>query len=97
MSPLICAALAAAALLIASPSLAGERTVKLAVENVSCATCAPIIKRTLARIPGVNRVTVAELAGAATATVRFDDGRVTAEALTAAVTNAGFPARVQKN
>ena len=76
---------------------AGERAVTLAVENVGCVTCAPIVKRTLSRMPGVRRVVVAELNGAAAATVSFDDGQVTPEAMATAVTNAGFPAHVQVN
>ena len=87
----------AAALLLAGPVLAGERTVTLAVDNVSCITCAPIVKRTLSRMPGVSQVVLANQAGAATATVSFDDGRVTPEALTVALTNAGFPAHVREN
>ncbi len=55
------------------------------------------MKRTLFRMPGVSLVVVAELNGAAAATVSFDDGQVTPEAMTRAVTNAGFPAHVQEN
>lgn len=91
------AALMASVFLLTGPAWAAERIVTLAVENVSCVTCAPIVKRTLSRLPGVNRVDVSERAGATTATVSFDDGLVTPEALTVAVTNAGFPARVQEN
>lgn len=97
MKMLIRAALTASALLLAGSAFAGERTVTLAVENVDCVTCAPIVKRTLSRLPGVSRVAVAEQAGAASATVSFDDGRVTPEALATAVTNAGFPAHVREN
>jgi mercuric ion binding protein len=97
MTKLVRAALTASALLLAAPAFAGERTVTLAVENVGCVTCAPIVKRTLFRMPGVSLVVVAELNGAAAATVSFDDGQVTPEAMTRAVTNAGFPAHVQEN
>jgi len=97
MNPLIRAALTASALLLAAPALASERTVTLAVENVGCVTCAPIVKRTLSRMPGVSKVDVAEQDGAAAATVSFEDGMVTPEAMTTAVTNAGFPARVRVN
>jgi periplasmic mercuric ion binding protein len=97
MNPFFHAALTASALLLAGSAGAGEKTVKLAVENVTCITCAPIVKRTLSRLPGVSRVDVAEQAGATTATVSFDEERVTPEALTAAVTNAGFPAHVLEN
>ena len=98
MNTLFRTALAASALLLAGSALAAlaaERTVTLDVDNVSCATCAPIVKRTLARMPGVSRVDVAEQAGAAVAIVTFDDARVTADALTVATTNAGYPARVR--
>jgi mercuric ion binding protein len=91
------AALVASVFLLASPAWAGERIVALAIENVSCVTCAPIVKRTLSRMPGVSHVNVSEMAGATTATVTFDDVQVTPEALTVAVTNAGFSAHVQEN
>lgn len=90
-------ALIVSVFLLTGPAWAGERTVTLAIENVSCVTCAPIVKRTLSRLPGVSRVDVSEQAGGTTATVSFDDGQVTPEALTVAVTNAGFPAHVQEN
>lgn len=54
-------------------------------------------ERVLSRMPGVSRVVVDELNGAAAATVSYDDGQVMPEAMTAAVTNAGFPAHVQMN
>lgn len=97
MNTLFRTALAAAALLLAGVASAAERTVTLDVDNVSCVTCAPIVKRTLSRLPGVSRVVVAEQAGTATATVTFDDARVTADALTVATTSVGYPARVRQN
>ncbi len=91
-------AVVAVSVVLLSPisAFAVERTVTLDVDHVSCVTCAPIVKRTLSRIPGVSRVAVAEQAGAAAATVTFDDARVTAEALTVATTNAGFPSRLRE-
>ncbi len=50
---------------------AAERTATLEVQNVTCASCAPIVKRTLARVPGVSRVAVTEGSGTATATVNL--------------------------
>ncbi len=85
------------ALLLAGVAGAAERTVTLDVENVTCVTCAPIVKRTLSKVSGVSRVVVAEEAGAAVATVTFDDQRVTPEALVVATTNVGFPSRVREN
>ncbi|TDW25243.1 mercuric ion binding protein [Rhizobium azibense] len=81
--------------LVSGRAVAGERTATLDVENVSCAVCAPIVKRTLSRMPGVRQVALVEQDGTATATVSFDDEQVTQEALAAAVTNAGFPTQVQ--
>ena len=89
--------LIAASLVAAGSTFAPERTVTLDVENVSCVTCAPIVKRTLSRVPGVSRVVVTERAGAAVATVTFDDQRVTPHALTVATTNVGFPSQVRAN
>lgn len=76
---------------------AAPRDVKLEVENVSCVSCAPIVKRTLARMPGVSQVAVIERGGMAIATVTFDDEKVTADALAGATTNAGYPSRVIQN
>ena len=90
-------ALMAASLAAAASAFAAERTVTLEVENVSCVTCAPIVKRTLSRVPGVSRVVVTERAGAAVATVTFDDQRVTPDALAVATTNVGFPSKVRAN
>lgn len=72
---------------------ATERTTTLEVQNVSCVTCAPIVKRALTRVPGVSRVAVTEGSGTATVTVTFDDARTDVAALVQATTNAGFPSR----
>ena len=90
-------ALLTASLLAAGCAFAADRTATLDVENVSCVTCAPIVKRTLSRVPGVSRVVVTERAGAAVAVVTFDDQRVTPEALAVATTNVGFPSQVRAN
>ncbi len=37
-------------------AFAAEQTVTLEVQNVSCVTCAPMVRRTLTRVPGVSRV-----------------------------------------
>ncbi|MEJ6788112.1 cation transporter [Brevundimonas sp. BR2-1] len=88
----------AATLFTADAALAAERTVRLDVNNVSCVTCAPIVRRTISRIPGVESVTVTVTPGGngqAVATVTYDDARVTPSALALASTRAGYPARVQ--
>ncbi|MBI0539581.1 mercury transporter [Roseomonas sp. KE2513] len=80
-------------LAIGATASAAEQTATLEVQNVSCETCAPIVKRALGRVPGVSRVAVAERAGTATAMVTFDAARTDVAALVQATTNAGFPSR----
>ena len=83
--------LAAAAFVSAVPALAAERTVTLAVDNMTCELCPPIVKKSLARVPGVAKTDVS--AERHTATVVFDDRKTTVAALVAATTNAGYPSR----
>ena len=73
---------------------AAERTVTLAVKNMSCVTCSPIVQKSLSRVPGVLRVQVSQKAGAAT--VVYDDARAHLAALTAATTKAGFPSQIAR-
>jgi periplasmic mercuric ion binding protein len=87
---------AASVMMSASAAFAAPRTAILDVQNVSCVTCAPIVKRTLSRLTGVTQVAVAEHGGAATATVTFDDDKITAEALSQATTGAGYPSSVKE-
>ncbi len=85
-----------AALFTAETAQAAERTVTLDVTNVSCVTCAPIVRRAISRVPGVTAVSVNPGdAGRAVATVTYDDVRVTPTVLAQASTNAGYPARVR--
>jgi mercuric ion binding protein len=79
-------------LLIASPAISAEQTVKLAVANITCVSCVPIVKRTLSAVPGVTMVVVS--AQTASAVVTFDDQKTKPEALIAAVTNAGYPTKL---
>ncbi|GGE50808.1 heavy metal translocating P-type ATPase [Actibacterium pelagium] len=64
----------------------------LSVDGMTCGSCASRVNRALAAVPGVDEVSV-NLA-ADTATVKLADGSVTAEALMAASTEAGYPARL---
>lgn len=76
-------------LLAAAPAAAGERTVRLAVDNMTCASCPYIVKRTLAAVPGVVEVDVSFEDQAAVVT--FDDARTDVAALTAATAGNGYP------
>lgn len=83
------AALASA--LLPGMASATERTVTLAVDNMTCATCAPTVKKSLARVAGVTKVEVS--AEQNRAVVVFDDTKTTASALVSATANAGYPSR----
>ena len=91
----IAAAASLAILLSPWAALAAERTVVLNVDNATCALCAPIVKKTLSRVSGVNAVQIkeADTVSGAVATVTFDDAVTNVAALIAATTNAGYPSR----
>lgn len=91
MSRFLVPLLAAAALASTGPTSAAERTITLAVDNMTCELCPPIVKKSLARVPGVSKADVS--AERHTATVVFDDHKTTPAALVAATTNAGYPSR----
>ncbi len=90
---------AAAALAIMLSPFAGqaaEKTVVLNVDNATCELCAPIVKKTLARVSGVKAVEMKEASAdaSAVAMVTFDDAVTNVPALVAATTNAGYPSHL---
>jgi mercuric ion binding protein len=82
------------ALLVAGQALAGERSVRLAVDNMDCVACPLIVKQSLAQVPGVTKVEVSY--ARKTASVTFDDAKATVAALIEATTKSGYPSRVQE-
>ena len=81
-------------MLTSSSALAAERPVTLAVQNMFCADCPFIVKKSLAAVRGVAKATV--FYKDKTATVIYDDARVNSSALTSATTNPGYPsARIE--
>lgn len=84
-------AILSAVALVGTPALAADRSVTLVVDNLSCVTCVPTVKKSLSQVRGVKRVQVS--AQSKTATVVFDDKATTVAALVKATTNAGYPAR----
>jgi mercuric ion binding protein len=79
-------------LLTSGVAFAAEQTVTLAVANMTCATCAPTVRKSLSAVPGVINVVVS--AEKHTAVVTFDDQKTTVAALLAAPTNAGYPTQL---
>lgn len=76
-------------MLASSSALAGERTITLAVQNMFCADCPFIVKKSLEAVPGVAKATVSYKDK--TAIVTYDDGRADVKSLTEATTKAGYP------
>ena len=77
------------ALTFSVPAWAGERTVNLKVDGMSCAMCAPATKKALEKVSGVKSARV----GGDRATVVADD-KVQDAALVKAIEGAGFSATV---
>lgn len=84
----------AATLLANATVIAAERTVTLAVENLSCPSCPYIVKQTLSGIDGVKKADVSFRDK--TAVVTFDDQKTNVAALTTATAKMGFPSTVVK-
>ena len=78
--------------LVGSPVSAAEKSVTLYVDNMTCATCPPVVKKSLGRIDGVSRVEVS--LEAKTAVVTYDDAKTDVAALIDATTDAGYPSRL---
>ena len=85
------AVVVSAMLLPTGMAWAGERTVTLAVENMTCATCPITVKKSLVQVSGVSKADVSLEKEAATVT--FDDAKATVADLIQATTNAGYPSR----
>ena len=90
--PLIAFVIAMSAL-TSSAAFAAEKTVTLTVNNMYCADCPYIVKRSLESVPGVAKVAVSFKDK--TATVTYDDSKADLRALTTATTNAGYPSALR--
>lgn len=87
---------ALAAVLSFGSAQAAERTVVLNIKNADCVLCPPIVKESLARVPGVKAVEIkqADQMAPFMASVTFDDAVTNVPALVAAPTKAGYPTQV---
>lgn len=84
---------AALALLAATPALAAEQTVTLAVQGMDCPACPITVKKSLEKVKGVKSAKV-DFAKKS-ATVRYDDATASLDQLTKATTDAGYPSSVK--
>jgi periplasmic mercuric ion binding protein len=89
MNRLSVSAVFAFSAVVSTPTLAAEKTITLAVNNMYCAHCPFIVKKSLERLPGVANATVSFKDK--TAVVTYDDAKVDVKGLTDATTNAGYP------
>jgi mercuric ion binding protein len=76
-------------LLASSGAFAAEKTITLAVQNMTCALCPHTVKATLEAVPGVSKVVVSF--EDKTAIVTYDDSKAGVGAFVKATTNAGYP------
>jgi mercuric ion binding protein len=79
----------------AGTAQAAERTAKFTVDKMYCDACPLIVGKAMRGVRGVKSVKVDY--SAKTAVVVFDDAAATVEAVAAASTNAGYPARPAAN
>ena len=80
-------------LLGSAAAFAGEQTVKLAVEGMTCVSCPYQVRSALKKVDGVTSidVTLAEKQ----AVVTYDDTKTNVAALTKATRDAGFPSKLK--
>lgn len=76
-----------------SPVFAESKTVTLSVPGMNCDLCPITIKKAISKVPGVASVEASY--EKKQAVVIFDDAKTTAEALTKATSNAGYPSTVK--
>jgi mercuric ion binding protein len=91
MKALLNVAVLTSGLLALGPAQGADRTVTLAVENMTCASCPYIVKKSLAAMPGVSKAEVSF--ETKSAIVTFDDQKTSIERLTEATAKAGYPSK----
>ena len=89
MSKLLGFAAIAVSVLASSTALAAEKTITLAVQNMYCADCPFIVRKSLEAVPGVTKAIISYKDK--TAAVTYDDTRADVAVLTRATTEAGYP------
>jgi len=90
MKQFVTAVLLVGALAFSTAAMAAERTVTLAVENMTCASCPFIVKKSMEAVSGVSKIAVSY--EKKTATVTFDDAKTSVDAIAGASADNGYPA-----
>lgn len=94
MNKLLAIALVLATAVDAGGAMAAERSVTMAIQNMTCAACPYIVQKSMSAVSGVEKVEVSF--ADKTATVTFDDAKTTVDAIASASKNAGYPATVKE-
>ncbi|WP_372741010.1 cation transporter [Neptunomonas sp.] len=82
-------------MIFGTSSLVAEiRTVSLKVDNMTCAACPYIVKKSLLSLEGVSQASVDY--DQKTATVTFDDDKSSVAKLTASKAKAGYPSALME-
>ncbi|MFZ3204309.1 MAG: mercury resistance system periplasmic binding protein MerP [Pseudomonas sp.] len=80
--------------LFSAPAWSASQTVTLSVPGMTCAACPLTVKKALTRVEGVSKVEVSF--EDRQVLVTFDDSKTSAQALTRASENAGYPASFEE-
>ncbi len=79
---------------LGAPAWAAAKTITLSVPGMTCAACPITVKKALTKLDGVKEAKVSY--ENREAVVTFDDAKITAEALTRATADAGYPSTVKQ-
>jgi mercuric ion binding protein len=77
---------------LAAPAWSAPRTVTLSLPTMDCPVCPITVKKALGKVEGVSRAEVDF--DKRQAIVSFDDAKTSAEALSRATRDAGYPSKV---
>lgn len=87
--------LAALALIaVVSPVWAASQIITLSVPGMTCAACPITVKKALTKVEGVTKAEVSY--EKREAIITFDDAKTSAQALTKATEDAGYPSSVKQ-
>jgi len=79
-------------LTLSAPALAATQRVTLSIPGMTCGACPITVRTALKRVPGVERIAIAE--ATREVNVTFDDAKASPQALLRATKDAGYPAHV---
>jgi len=82
------------ALAFGASAWAATQTVTLSVPGMTCAACPITVKKALSKVDGVVKTDVS--LEKKEATITYDDGKTSVNALLDATKNAGYPSSVKK-